>query len=91
MIEIVAFDFNSELVIYRDGVEWAKLHYYYDDFEQKRVWMPFIPFLEVMFPGVEVFHLDYDVFYEEVMGTGKWDNMTVLTLARRLRYDSNES
>lgn len=82
MIEIVAFDFERQVLTYRDGRVIARAPYH-QTWDDQYVFDPVLPTVRALAPDAPVYHLSDDRFISAVDRVAAWDYGFVLELARR--------
>lgn len=84
MIEFVAFDFDHEILLYRDGKLADHIARYQYDHNEELTFAPFLPTIRALAPGAPVYHLPHAVFMEAAERRKKrWNYAFVLELARK--------
>lgn len=84
MIEIVAFDFDKELRIYRDGQIVERTNYYYDDINETYSYTSLLSMIRALAPEAPIYHLTDAVFIPAVEARSNRHNAAfVLELARK--------
>lgn len=81
MTEIVAFDFDRQVLTYRDGRVIARTPYH-TTWDGQYTPEPVLPTIQALAPDAPVYRLSDDVFTAAVDRVAKWDYRFVLELAR---------